>query len=127
LKKTAIFDIILHNMIAAEYRDRTHGFVPIEDSVSHFKTKWVFDPSLPQISVVSDFRIATRIAIAKEDDALDKRWGGLGMIFYHDWAENTPLDMARAGAAVFFEAYSKYCTINRLISDAEASEGQQTR
>lgn len=82
--------------------DRAHGVYPIEDSIAAYNTKVNFAKETPQIKVVHNFRIAAMIAIAKEDDALDRRGGGLGLIFHHPMTASTQLPEARAGAAVYY-------------------------
>ena len=95
-------------------QNRAHGYYPFEDSIGAYGSKVEFPLEEPQISVVHDFRIAVMISIAREDDALNRRQGGLGLIFHHPMTANTPLPEARAGAAVYFDALTTYCSAKGL-------------
>jgi len=98
----------------AKSKDRQQGVYSIEDSLAPYSVKWKMPPEVSQISAVSDFRIAVRIALAREDDVCNRRQGGQGMIFFHPWIAHTSLPDARAGAAVFYDAFSEYCAANNL-------------
>ncbi|MEA3355488.1 MAG: hypothetical protein U9Q63_03325 [Patescibacteria group bacterium] len=95
-------------------KDRAHGFYPIEDSIQAYGIKLEFDKNEPGIHVVHNFRLAVGVAIAREDDACDRRSGGLGLIFLFSMVENTSLPIARAGAAVYFDALTQYCKTKKI-------------
>ncbi len=90
------------------------GKISYEESVQAFLIKFDYVPSTQPKRVVSDFRHATLIALAREDEAMELRRGGSARIFLYSQVADTPLPVARAGSAVYFEALVGYCAANGL-------------
>lgn len=100
-------------MLPRELEDRAHGFVPHSDSIPLI-SQVMYDANIPEIDPVHDFRLHALIALKKEDDAIMRRRGDLGLIFIDPTINAISLAQARADCLTYYLAFKNYCENNRF-------------